>query len=206
MTKKQVALILVSSTAVLLFAGILLRPKLATYLAPEPQDYGGRMTSYMKANRFDDAVQVGREELGKRPDDSVVYGQIAIVYLVRAGRDAQLREKWLDEAVTNVDKALEANPRDPMNIIHSAQTLDLIGDLSASQRCAYYMRAVELAQRTSIMLEEDHITFGNRVYPIDPETRSFTVDGHTFEIATLQNNSRTVSEKAREKLTRNSCD
>jgi hypothetical protein len=77
-----------------------------------PDDFGSQMVAYTKQGRYDDAVQVGMKALENKPTDEVVYQQIAIVYLVRAGKDEALREQWVSQAISYTEKALSLNSKD----------------------------------------------------------------------------------------------
>ena len=77
----------------------------------KPDDFGSRMVVYTEQGRYDDAVQVGIKALENKPTDEVVYQQIAIVYLVRAGKDEALREQWVSKAIFYTEKALSLSSK-----------------------------------------------------------------------------------------------
>jgi tetratricopeptide (TPR) repeat protein len=77
-----------------------------------PDDFGSQMVAYSKQGRYDDAIQVGIKALENKPTDEVVYQQIAMVYLIRAGRDEALREQWVSKAISYTDGALSLNSKD----------------------------------------------------------------------------------------------
>jgi hypothetical protein len=42
------------------------------------------------------------------------------------------------------------------------------GDLSASDRCAHYEKALELLEARAPLLQGDHLTLEGKVFPLDP--------------------------------------
>jgi hypothetical protein len=158
-------------------------------------DYGSQMIQYTKEGRYDDAVQTGLRALRNGPSDAGVYEQIVVVHLIRAQKDSTQRERWILQSISYVEKALSADPDNPVNVRDIAFDLEKAGDLSGQRSCQYYGRALDLSKRVAVLLESDHITAGGQTYPIDPAQKNFVADGHIFRIEPLQ--------KANEKLSGN---
>jgi hypothetical protein len=100
--------------------------------------------------------------LKNKPTDEVVDQQIAIVYLIRAGKDAALREQWVSKAISYTEKALSLNSKDRdvagVNVLQEALSFESSGDLSAAERCAYYQRAKKLLTDRIPLLQGEQLT------------------------------------------------
>src|SRR5260370_41220399 len=60
----------------------------------ESHDIGSQIANYLEQERYDDAVDVGLKSVENQPHDEIIYQQIALVYLVRAQKDPDRRERW----------------------------------------------------------------------------------------------------------------
>lgn len=111
-------------------------------------DFGSQMIEYTKRGRYDDAVRIGIKALKNEPSDETVYQQIAMVYLVRAGKDKSLRERWVSEAASYTEKASSVNSGDRdvagVHAFQEALIFESAGDLSTAKTCGYYERAKNL--------------------------------------------------------------
>jgi hypothetical protein len=169
-------------------------------------DYGSKMIQSVKDARYDDAIAIGLAALRKRPNDASVYQQIAVVYLIRAEKDSAGRQQWLLEAASYIDKALNADFTNPINIRDLGSDLEKIGDLSTDDaRCQDYRRALDLSKRAAKLLEGDHITLGGQAYPVDPVRKDFVVDGHTFHIEPLQRSNAKLFDSLTTKMISGKC-
>ena len=171
----------------------------------EMPDYGSLMVQYTKDGRYDDAIQTGLKSLHNDPTDGAVYQQIVIVYLIRAQKDATQRGQWILQAISYADKALSADPNNPVNLRDLAFDFAKAGDFSNDRSCQYYRQALDLSHRAVALLHEDHISAGGQTYPIDRERREFTAYGHTFRIEPLLKASEKLSEGVKTKLANTGC-
>ena len=137
-----------------------------------PDDFGSQMVAYTKQGRYDDAIQVGIKALENKPTDEVVYQQIAIVYLIRAGKDEALREQWVSKAISYTEKALSLNSKDRdvagVHVLQEALSFESAGDLSAAERCAYYQREKKLLTDRIPLLQGEQLTIERKAYPLAP--------------------------------------
>lgn len=137
-----------------------------------PDDFGSQVAAYTKQGRYDDAIQVGTKALENKPTDEIIYQQIAVVYLVRAGKEESLREQWVLKAIAYTEKALSLNSKDKdvagVHVLGEALSFESAGDLSASERCAYYERAKGLLTGRAPLLQGEQLTIDGKVYPLAP--------------------------------------
>jgi tetratricopeptide (TPR) repeat protein len=137
-----------------------------------PNDFGSHMAAYTKQGRYDDAVQVGIKALENKPTDEVIYQQIAIVYLIRAGKDEALREQWVSKSISYTEKALSLNSKDRdvagVHVLQEALSFESAGDLSGAERCTYYQRAKKLLTDRIPLLQGEQLTIEAKAYPLGP--------------------------------------
>lgn len=162
------------------------------------------MRTYEKQGRYDDAVQAGLGALRNTPHDAGIYEQIAMVYLTRAAIDSG-RERWTLEATAYSNKAISADPDNPMIVFDAASVFEKAADLSPAQRCSYYLRAIELSGRLVHLLDSDHVTAGGERYSVDPVRKDFVAHGHTFELKPLKDENERRSEQLRGKSAAAGC-
>ncbi len=196
-------LLLAVAASILLVAGVILLRSRFSLSGKHQQgvsgDYAAQMLQLEKQGRFEEAVQTGLKALRNTPRDAVAHEQIAIAYLMRAGKDSKQRERWTEEAATYIDKALLADPDDPIIIFNEGRNFEIAGDLSTGKRCAYYQRSLALVQRLAQVLDSNHITIGDEKYSVDPVRKDFTSDGHTFRLKPLQKESESMSKRVKTK-------
>jgi tetratricopeptide (TPR) repeat protein len=169
-------------------------------------DYGSQMVEYTREGRYDEAIQTGLKSLHNDPSDGAVYQQIVVVYLIRAQKDSAQQKQWIQRAISYIDKALQADPDNPVNVRDLGFDFEKAGDLASDGNCQYYRRALDLSKRVVALLQSDHITAGGQTYPIDPERKEFTAYGHVFRIEPLQKANEKLSERLKTKLTSAKCE
>jgi Tfp pilus assembly protein PilF len=169
-------------------------------------DYGSQMVEYTREGKYEEAIQTGLRSLHNDPSDGAVYQQMVIVYLIRAEKDSAQQKQWIMQAVSYIDKVLQADPDNPVNIRDLAFDLEKVGDLASVGRCQNYRRALDLSKRAAALLQGDHITAGGQTYPIDPERKEFTAYGHVFRIEPLQKANEKLSERLKTKLATAKCE
>jgi tetratricopeptide (TPR) repeat protein len=163
------------------------------------------MVQYVKEGRYDDAIQTGLDALQEGPLDAAIYQQIAIVYLIRAQKDSTQRELWLSHAISYAEKALSADPEDPINGNDVGSDFQMAGDLSTDKRCTRYDRGLQVSKRAGILLRRDHIVAAGQSYPIDPIRKDFTAHGHTFRMEPLRKGNDKLSESLKKKMADAGC-
>jgi hypothetical protein len=66
------------------------------------------MARYNQQGRHDDAIKVAQDWLNKHPEDAshrgILYGQIAITYLMKASKDSTHKDEWIRQAVAYYDQ------------------------------------------------------------------------------------------------------
>lgn len=138
----------------------------------ESHDVGSQMVNYTKQGRYDDAIQIGLQSLQNQPSDEIIYEGIATVCLIRAQKDSQQREKWVETAVSYAEKALALNSKDKdvagVHLFQDARSFEVAGDLSTILRCSYYERARKLLENRAPLLQGDQLTLEGRVFPLAP--------------------------------------
>jgi len=177
------------ATAVLLATGAACFRNGDRVAAQEGRDNAGnylaQIDAYKKQGRYDEAVQAGLKAVRNTAHDAVVYEQIAMVYLVRAGKDSD-KERWTEEAAKYINKAVSAESDNPVNVLDAARSFEMAGDLSIARRCAYYVRAIELSRTVVHVLESEHVSIGGERYSIDPVRKDLVAYGHTFHVQPLK--------------------
>jgi len=144
----------------------------ATMTQLEPHDFGSQMHNYIKQGRYDDAVQVGLHALQNQSSDEIVYQEIAVVYLMRAQKEPEQRERWVSTAISYIDKSLSLNSKDKdaagVHLLQDALSLESAGDLSTNERCSYYGRARKLLEDRAPLLQGDQLTLAGKTFPLEP--------------------------------------
>ena len=109
------------------------------------------MTKYNNQGRHDDAIRIAQDWLKKHPDEhemrAIFDEQIAISFLMKAGKDAAPKDEWIAQAVAYYDDYVSVCRKyDDVNLApqNAGWGLEMAGDLSGNNRCLYYGRALEL--------------------------------------------------------------
>ncbi len=136
-------------------------------------DVGSQMANYIKEGRYDDAVRFARQSLQNRASDTFIYQEIATTYLVRAQKDdPSQRDQWVANAVSYADKALSVYSKSERNagvqLLETARTFEIAGDLSTTERCAHYERAANLLEDRGPLLQGDQLALKGRTFPLAP--------------------------------------
>lgn len=133
------------------------------------------MTKYGKQGEWDDAIRVAQEWLKLHPEDAsgangIVYEQIGMVYLAKASRDAPHKDEWIRQAVAYFDKSLsEHEPKDVIIKFYSAgRGFEEAGDLSTTDSCLYYGRALKAFADQQPFLQNDTFTDSGGSIPLAP--------------------------------------
>jgi len=168
-------------------------------------NYGAEVNDYLKQGRYDEAVQVAFNALRDTPRDASIYDQIALIYLMRAGKDSAARERWIAEAATYSNKALSREPDGAIIIRDAARTFETAADLSPSNRCFYYGRATELSDHLKRVLGKDYITIGGETYVVDPSRKGFVAYGQTFRVEPLLAENEKLLERLKTKTAQAGC-
>ena len=138
-------------------------------------DFGSQMNNYTKQGRYEDAIQVGLHALQNQPGDETVYQGIAIVYFIRAQKDADRRQEWVTKGVSYVEKSMSLNSQDKdaagVFLFQDARGFEVAGDLSTSGRCDYYERAQRILGDRASLLQGDQLTLEGRSFPLAPLRR-----------------------------------
>jgi tetratricopeptide (TPR) repeat protein len=132
------------------------------------------MSKYGSQGRYDEAIRVAKDWLKQHPEDSsqkgILYEQMGIAYLVKASRDAANGEKWIEQAVAYFDKDLSIDQPKGTDIMHFTVGHDFerAGDLSSSNGCLYYARAIKAFEDEVPFLQGDSVTAYGTTVPLAP--------------------------------------
>jgi hypothetical protein len=120
-----------------------------------------------------------------------VYEQLAIHYLLKAARDFKHKEDWIRSAVAYYDKDLSLNQTTAVDIrfFNAGHGFTSAGDLSSTDSCLYYGRAVKAFQQETALVQ------GNDA----------TVDGKTFSLAPLRRQNEKALEEVKGKFAKSGC-
>jgi hypothetical protein len=137
------------------------------------QDPSTRVVLYTDWRLYDKAVDESLKELRNEPGDASVYYQTAMVYLIRAQREKNLREQWVDQASRYIDKQLATyrhggDPVPGATLLLAGSALEASGEISDQQRCAYYHRAVEVLQEAAAASQGDQVILRGEPIPLAP--------------------------------------
>jgi tetratricopeptide (TPR) repeat protein len=140
---------------------------------PGLEDIASQMAELGEREQFDDEIQLGMRSLTGRPSDYFIYQMVAQAYAIREYRDPNKDPKqatrWAELAAQYAEKALSAEPNDLSNIFNVGQTYELAGDnLSTSDSCRYFQRAVELLENLSPKLRGDRATIQGESFRLAP--------------------------------------
>jgi tetratricopeptide (TPR) repeat protein len=153
------------------------------------------MTRYNQQGRQDDALKVAQDWLKKHPEDhahlAAFYDQIAITYLVKASKGGAHKDEWIEEAVAYYDKDLLDHPRGDIDIefYTVGRGFEQAGDLSTTDRCLYYRRAVKAFEDEKPFLQAE----------------SYTVDGKTFRLESVRQENDKSQERVKVKVANAGC-
>jgi len=135
-----------------------------------------RMVHYGNTGRPDQAIRTAQDWLREHPgesNDGLLYNQIALLYLVKASKDARHKGEWIQEAVTYLEKDLAAHSptKIDMELYNIGQAFRVAGDLSADNRCLYYERAAKALEDEFAFIQGDTITAYGKTLPLAPARR-----------------------------------
>jgi hypothetical protein len=143
--------------------------------APEKgSDTISLMARLDQQGRYDDAIRVAQDWMKKHPEDSAhnwaFYDQIAITYLMKASKDPGRKEEWVQQAVAYYDKALSTHQKTDVDITlyETGRGFETAGDLSMTNRCSYYGRAVKAFEEEIPFIQGDSYTAYGKTIPLEP--------------------------------------
>jgi len=153
------------------------------------------MSRYNQQGRHDDAIRLAQQWLKTHPEDplhgATFYGQIALTYLMKASEDSAHKDEWIEQAVANFDKDISVHQKTDIDIelYGVGRGFELAGDLSTSNGCLYYRRAIKDFE------DEVHFIQGD----------SFTAYGKTTPLAPVRQENEKALERVKAKLTKAGC-
>lgn len=120
---------------------------------PEYSDLSQKVMTLQKQGRFDDAVQLLEHSLRGQSSDDVLLRMIAYTHFGHAQADTPEREKWAKLGVQFSEKALQANPKDVVNLYNLGESYLLAGedlvDVSQSESCRYYQESIDVFEKVA---------------------------------------------------------
>jgi len=153
------------------------------------------MTKYNNAGRHDDAIRLAQDWLKEHPDDTshaaLFYEQIALTYLTKASKDSAHKDEWIQQAVSYFDKDLSVHQKTDVDIELNivGRGFELAGDLSATNGCVYYGRAVKDLEEEEPFIQGD----------------SYTAYGNTIALAPIRQDNEKALERVKEKFAKAGC-
>lgn len=102
-----------------------------------------QILEYRKRGDFERAVAAAVEVNGKQPDDFLLQ-TTAVTYFQRAQADQINKEKWVLLAVQYSERALQANPKDLVNVFNVGDSYMAAGmNLGKPLGCSYYEKSLQ---------------------------------------------------------------
>jgi len=156
----------------------------------KPNDAMTLIVNYYQRGRYDDAIRAAQDWMQRHPEDSL-YDQIALCYLAKAAKDSGRKEQWIQEAVSNYDKDLEAHKMNTVDVelYEVGRGFESAGDLSTHDSCLYYGRAVNAFVQEVQFIQGD----------------SYTAYGHTTPLAPVQRENQKALERVKSKIAKAGC-
>ena len=184
---KRTSLVAVSFFAVLIIAGCRASvPKTASETIT-------LMTKYSEDGRYEDAIKLARDWLKGHPDDNgaTFYAQIAITYLMKASKDPAHKDEWIQQSIVYYDRDLSVHQNQKVDIERYSvgRGFESAGDLSTTNRCQYYARAVKLFEEEIPFIQGD----------------SLTAYGHTTPLAPVRQENEKALQRVKAKVSGNGC-
>jgi hypothetical protein len=153
------------------------------------------MTKYNEQGRHDDAIRLAQEWLKEHSDDAshagLFYEQIALTYLTKASKETAHKDEWIQQAVAYYDKDLSVHQMTDVDIEHNivGRGFEVAGDLSTTNGCVYYGRAVMELEEESSFIQGD----------------SYTAYGKTIALAPIRQENEKALERVRMKVAKGGC-
>ena len=117
-----------------------------------------------KHGRYDDAISEALARVHDEHKDYMQYNEVVIVYLMRAYKDEQRREQWVQQAVSYIDKMVELGPADYGSLSQAAYEYDRAGDL-AKNGCPMYKKAAKVCDTITSILQGDSLMVREYKFP-----------------------------------------
>jgi hypothetical protein len=137
-------------------------PSVRTIKSQEPPE-----VKLLRRGHYDEAARAILDSIKDEKKDYWRYQSVAAVFCARAQNDPSNREKWYEEATGYIDKSVSLSPKDPVNLMSAAFSVERIGDFS-KRPCPYYERATKYAQDAMSQLKTDSIFAGDEKMPTQP--------------------------------------
>ena len=130
------------------------------------------MTAYGKQQHYEKAIKTGEDSLKNHPEDTsherVLYEQIAILNLLKAASDYEHKEEWIRKAVAFYDKDLSVHQNTSVDItfFNVGHGFTRAGDLSSTDTCLYYRRAIKAFEEQVPLIQGDNVTVNGKTFPL----------------------------------------
>jgi hypothetical protein len=124
--------------------------------------------------RYDETIRVAQDWMKKHPDissdNATLDGQIAVAYLLKASKDTEHKEEWIRLAVAYYDKDLSVHQKGviDLELYEVGRGFEEAGDLSATDNCLYYARAVKAFDEEVSFIQGDGYTAYGKTIPLEP--------------------------------------
>jgi tetratricopeptide (TPR) repeat protein len=145
-----------------------------------PQNQGevlNRMIELQREGRYDKAVEVVQKWMkdGRRniANDDFMYGQIAMVYIIKAYKRPGSREDSVQRAQDNLDKELNSFEQEnhgevSVQLFEIGGGYETLGDLSDQGKCNFYEKARQAFLQQLPLITEDSYTAYGKTMLLEP--------------------------------------
>lgn len=141
------------------------------------QEALNRMIELQKEGRYDKAVEVVQKWMndGRRNvvNDDFMYGQIAMVYIVKAYKKPRSREESVHRAEENLERELrlfdKQNGGDfSVDLDEIGLAYEALGDISDKDKCRLYQKAEQDLERQLPLIKGDTYTSYGTTLSLEP--------------------------------------
>jgi hypothetical protein len=134
--------------------------KVPTY--GSPAEVANAMTRFSQAGRFDQAVQTGQEWIRTHPQDSIIYQQLGMAFVIKSSAELNHRRALLNEASRYYERSITVAPGDPVAALLAASGIENVGRVASPEdRCQYFHKAKSALVELEPSIVGDHFQLKN---------------------------------------------
>jgi tetratricopeptide (TPR) repeat protein len=136
-----------------------------------------RMIELQREGRYDKAVEVVenwmKDERRDTTHDDSMYGQIAMVYIMKAYKRPGARAESLARAEENLEKELDLFDKEnhgelSVDLFEIGGAYEVLGDLSDRAKCHFYEKARQALERQLLLIRGGSYTAYGKTIPLEP--------------------------------------
>jgi hypothetical protein len=134
--------------------------KVPTY--GSPAEVANAMTRFSQAGRLDQAVQTGLEWIRTHPQDSIIYQQLGMTFVIKSSTELNHRRDLLNEASRYYERSITVTPGDPVAALLAASGIENVGRVASPEdRCQYFQKAKSTLVQLEPLIVGDHFQLRN---------------------------------------------